>query len=61
MGGNQGWWKNENKNIEDSGCGLIAMSDLELYLLDTRAYQISDAGILKKMQAHIQMIAIKNL
>ena len=48
MGGNQGWWKNENKNIEDSGCGLIAMSDLELYLLDTRAYQISDAGILKK-------------
>lgn len=24
------------------------MSDLELYLLDTRAYQISDAGILKK-------------
>lgn len=53
--------ENENKNIEDSGCGLIAMSDLELYLLDTRAYQISDAGILKKMQAHIQMIAIKNL
>lgn len=34
-GGNQGWWKDKDENIDSSGCGLIAGTNVLLYWLRT--------------------------
>lgn len=33
-GGNQSWWSDRKKRFYEYGCGVIAMTDIELYLMD---------------------------
>ncbi len=33
-GGNQSWWSGEKNNVSNYGCGIIAMSNMELYIND---------------------------
>ncbi len=39
-GGDQGWWEKRNPLMENMGCGVIAMTDFELYMTQQR-YQYS--------------------
>lgn len=59
-GGNQGWFKEENDLIENSGCGLIAAADTLLYMSNNKRYKTAATDIVTCEDGIITLQSYKN-
>lgn len=41
-GGRQNWWKDKDNRLYNYGCGVIAMSDLQSYILEKKEYSFDE-------------------